>query len=201
MPRSGKVVLVAIGSSSTSGFAASSMEASYPSVLQKLLGARADLATFQVFNKGVNGDTLVGTEARLKRDVLDLDPQVVVLQTGTNDAINAQGAAALDDFRARLRSVVSGLKSTVPVILMNGQHYPTQPPNYLQFQNVIAEISAEQDVPLFDRYGLMQSWIDSRTYTFSQILAPDAFHPNDFTYRCMAEVIFDLVESRTRSTG
>lgn len=197
VPVGGKVGIVAIGSSSTQGAYASSPATTYPAVLQQLLAGHPEVATFEVFNKGNGGESLAQIQARLQRDVLDLKPQLLVLQTGTIDAINAQNGAALGDFRTRLRAVVADLKPKVRILLLNSQHYPTQPANYVAFQDVLEQISAEQDVPLFDRYGLMKSWIDSGKYSFNQILASDVFHPNDFLYRCTAEVVADLVLTRT----
>lgn len=197
LPNTGKVVVVAIGSSSTEGAFASSPAAYYPSVLQRLLSLRPEIAAFEVFNKGAGGESLSQMQARLQRDVLDLNPQVVILQTGTIEAISAQNSAAIDDFRARLRAVVSGLKSRTAVVLMNSQHYPSQPANYTAYQAVLDDVSAEQKVALIDRYALMKSWIDSNAFSFSQILASDLFHPNDFTYRCTAQIAADLLLSKT----
>lgn len=196
VPSAGKVTIVAIGSSTTAGFLASRPEASYPSVLQSLL-ARSSIATFTVINKGVNGDNLGMIEERIQRDLLNFAPQLVILQTGTNDAISAQNAAGLDDFRSRLRALVSRLRPQMSVVLLNGQHFPTQPALYVPFQDVFEQVSAEQNVPLIDRYTLMKSWIDTGTYKFSDILASDSFHQNDFTNRCLAQIASELIVSRT----
>jgi lysophospholipase L1-like esterase len=169
--------------------------------MQSLLAMRPDIATFEVFNKGGGGETLAQMEARLQRDVLDLGAQVMILQTGTIEAINPQSPSSLDDFRKRLGSVVTALKPKVSIILMNSQHYPAQPAGYVAYQDVMEQVSAEQDVPIFDRYALMKSWIDSGRYRFNEILASDNFHTNDFTYRCVGEVMAELVLARTAGKG
>jgi hypothetical protein len=134
-------------------------------------------------------------EARLQRDVFDLNPQVVILQTGTIEGLAAPNAAARSDFRARLRSVVSAMKQRLAVVLMNSQHYPGQPADYVGYQDIMEEVSVERDVPIFDRYALMKSWIDSGKYKYSEILASDSFHMNDFSYRCTAQFMAELILS------
>jgi acyl-CoA thioesterase-1 len=196
-PVSGKVGIVAIGSSSTVGAYASSPTATYPAVMQAILNQRSDLASYTVYNKGVGGDTLIGTEARIERDALSLKPQLIILQIGTNDAT---GGPSTDDriaFTNRLNSLVARLKPVTAVVLLNGQHYPTQPSNYDDYQNAIDQVSRDQSVAVIDRYALMRSWIMSGKYKFNEILAIDQFHPNDFTYHCMGQIAAELVTKST----
>ena len=82
-------------------------------------------------------------------------------------------------------------------MLLDGQHYPGEPAIYRAYQDAMEQVSAEQNVPIFDRYSLMKSWIDSGKYQYSDILAGDSFHPNDFTYHCMAQVVSELTVART----
>ena len=197
-PVAGTVTLVAIGSSSTAGLYASSPSATYPAVLQQLLSTQPGLAVYAVYNKGVNGDTLAGTQARLQHDVLDLRPQLVILQAGTNDALIGQTPTSLSEYAVRLRSVVTVLKAQTSVVLMNSQHFGSEPSAYADYQGVTATVAMEQNVPLFDRYGLMKSWIASGKYRYADMLASDGFHPNDTTYRCMAQVVAELTLQSTR---
>jgi lysophospholipase L1-like esterase len=196
-PVAGNVAVVAIGSSSTAGAYASSPASTYPAVLQQLLSAYPGIAAYAVVNKGLNGDTLSGTQARLERDALNLRPQLVILQAGTNDAVNAQNAGSLADYTARLRTVVATLKGQTAVVLMNGQHYASEPAVYGDYLNAMATVAREQDVALFDRYALMKSWIVSGKYRYADILASDGYHPNDMTYRCMAQVVAQLTVGAT----
>jgi acyl-CoA thioesterase-1 len=196
-PDSGKVGIVAIGSSSTQGVHASSPAATYPAVMQAILDRRGDLATYTVYNAGVGGDNLIGTEARIDRDAVSLKPQLIILQMGTNDAIGGPSTDDRSAFSTRLNSLVARLKLVSSVVLLNGQYYPTQPSNYDDYQNAIDQVSRDQGVAVIDRYALMKSWILSGKYKFTEVLAPDQFHPNDFTYRCMGQIAAELVTKST----
>ena len=193
MPLNGTVRIVVVGSSSTAGVGATSQQNGYVAVLQRLLNARTDLASFQLINKGVSGDSLAKIEARLQRDVLDENPQLVVLQTGTNDAIIEPNVSGASEFGGRLRSVVAKIRVQSPVIIINGQYYPALPANYQLYMSTIQQTAIEQDVPLFDRFGLMKSQVDSGQYTFSSLLAPDNLHPNEFSHDCMGSTLSDLI--------
>jgi acyl-CoA thioesterase-1 len=196
--RAGTIGVVAIGSSSTAGDGASSVATTYPSVLQRLLSGHPEISAYVVHNRGLSGDTLPGTEARLTRDVLDLNPGLVLLQIGTNDALQDRSGTAIPAFKDRLRSVITRIGAISAVVLINGQHYPTEPASHVAYQNAISEVATHQDVALFDRYAMMVSWAESGRYKFSDMLSSDHFHPNDFTYRCMAEVLSDAALTSTR---
>lgn len=58
----------------------------------------------EVINKGVGGDTLAGGRSRFGRDVLDLEPDVVVIELGANDYWAA--SRPLKDLRADLDFMV-----------------------------------------------------------------------------------------------
>lgn len=80
--RAAETLIVALGASSTAGKGVGP-EAMYPAQLEAMLGAKG--YTVRIINAGINGDTSSGMLARLDRDVPD-GTELVILQTGTNDA-------------------------------------------------------------------------------------------------------------------
>jgi len=91
LSRQDRIKIVAIGSSSTEGAGASGPEASYPAVLARELSQRFPNASIAVFNKGVGGERIDATIARFEKDVVALNPDLVIWQVGTNDATAAVG--------------------------------------------------------------------------------------------------------------
>lgn len=197
----GEARIVAIGSSSTLGTGASAPSASYPSVLAALLAQAPSPPTYEVLNKGRGGDLLPDIVGRLDRDALGLSPQLVALQTGVNDATAAGDAESLRRYADQLRATVLRLKAGTAVVLISGQFYPAQPAHYEAFQDATRRVGAETGVAVFDRYGLMKRWISSGRYRFVEVLAADNFHPNDLTYRCMAQVMADLTRRGVAGAG
>jgi hypothetical protein len=90
----------------------------------------------------------------------DKKPTLVIWQTGTVDAIRSIDP---DDFRGAVDDGVAALqKAGADVILMNLQYSPRtetmiSAPPYLDSLRVAAQ---QHDVPLFDRFAIMQHWND-----------------------------------------
>ena len=96
----------------------------------------------------------------------DKKATLVVWQTGTVDAMRSVDP---DDFRGAVDEGVAALqKAGTDVILMNLQYSPrtdsmVSAPPYLDNMRVVAQ---QHDVPLFDRFAIMQQWNDSGDFDF-----------------------------------
>ncbi len=73
--------IIAFGDSLTLGIGASPGR-NYPTVLSKKIGR-------PILNRGVAGDTTSGALARLEKDVLSRDPQIVIVFLGGNDVLQS----------------------------------------------------------------------------------------------------------------
>ncbi len=94
------LTIVALGSSSTAGTGASSQDNSYPSLLQGELTRRFPGIEVSVINRGVGGNSAVQMLHRIPDEVLAEEPNLVIWQTGVNDAIYDIG---IDKFKRILR--------------------------------------------------------------------------------------------------
>ena len=81
------VKVLAVGSSSTSGVGASSPYATYPVRLEADLEGLFKGVDVDVVARGVPGEVGLGACTRMKREVADVRPDLVVWQVGTNDAM------------------------------------------------------------------------------------------------------------------
>lgn len=195
-PPGAQLRVVALGSSSTFGQGASTPAQSYPAQLRALLRSTGADEGAEVWNKGVNGDTLARISARLDRDVYALRPNVVILQTATNDALQR---VPLEQFQAQLvRSVQRFRERGIGVILLDSQYLPAdqRPADFEEYQRVVWDVARELDVPLVPRYALMRDLVASGRYPIDALLAPDRLHPNDWMYACTATYLADLLAVR-----
>lgn len=192
-PVNGTVVAVAIGSSSTAGNGASSPSNGYVAVTQRLLADYTGLAKFAVVNAGIPGDSLSQVRSRLQRDALAMNPQLVILQVGVNDATAQPTRAGLDAFRVDFTDIVTQIRRKSQLIIVTGQYYERQPAFYEDYMNAMNQVADQQNVAVFDRYKLMKSLVSSGKYSFGSLLAGDLFHPNDVMHRCTGKVLADLV--------
>jgi acyl-CoA thioesterase-1 len=113
-------VIVAFGDSLTAGLGVPA-EQSYPARLASRL--RAEGYPYRVVNAGVSGDTTAGGLRRVDW-ALRLNPEIVILELGVNDAFRGQD---LDGIRANLDRIVERLQAAGVRVLIAGMRLP---PNY-----------------------------------------------------------------------
>ena len=146
-------------------------------------------AASEVFNRGVNGDTLADIVKRAPRDVYALEPNVVILQTGTNDALRNVPAEA---YQAQLQGFVTQLQGRhIGVILVDNQYLPAQA-HAAEFQGIQVATHAVarlNHVALVSRYGLSETLQAQMHMGPEGLLAADGLHPNDTMHACTAKAI------------
>ncbi|MDX2202572.1 MAG: SGNH/GDSL hydrolase family protein [Hyphomicrobiaceae bacterium] len=179
------VKVLAIGSSSTVGIGASSPLMAYPVRLESNLEAFIKGADVQMIIRGVGGEVATGAAERLKLEIADIRPDLVVWQVGTNDAMARLDE---DDFSELLRTTLSWLrKNKVDVVLIDPQYTDrlAGDDHYRSIVKVIDEVASTEKVLLVRRFDAMADL--ARQRGASQLLASDGLHLNDLGYRCMAE--------------
>jgi lysophospholipase L1-like esterase len=181
--------IVALGSSSTQGYGASTPLRSYPAELLRVLSRDLPGVKVIVHNKGIGGQDVSRMLARLDRDVFAEDPDVVVWQLGTNAALRAQNIA---EFRRLLAGGIDRLQGRgIEVILMTPQFAPAfnSLDNEQEYVAAIDEIAREKGVALFPRYRIMREWAESDQMPFANFLTMDGLHLNDFGYACIGQLL------------
>jgi acyl-CoA thioesterase I len=179
------IKVLAVGSSSTAGVGASKPSATYLARLENSLEGTVFGADFDVVGRGLSGEVAEGQSSRMKREVEEHKPDLVVWQVGTNDAIRH---VDLDSFRACLRRTLAWLREQkIDVVLVDPQYGDalTSDAYYEQVVNTIAEVARESRVLLVDRFEAMKEIARERGDTF--YLSSDNLHLNDVGHRCMAE--------------
>jgi lysophospholipase L1-like esterase len=180
-----QVKVLAIGSSSTAGVGASSPTATYVARLGTSLEGAVKGLDFNVIGRGLSGEVAQGAADRMKKEVEDTKPDLVVWQVGTNDAL---GHVSLDRFKQCLKTTLSWLADNkIDVVLVDPQYGEALAKDeyYLKVVAAIAEVAREQRVLLVDRFEAMREAQRERGDTF--YLASDNLHLNDRGHRCMAE--------------
>ena len=194
MARDGDFRIVALGSSSTQGAGASSPKMCYPAQLEAELNRRfSPDKHFEVVNLGVGGEMANDMLARIDRDVVPLKPDLVIWQTGVNDAISGR---PVEEFMTELTQGIDAIRSTgADVILLDLQYYPKSErvAGYKSYLNAMWTVAHDRSVPVLKRHAFMKHLLDSRQFTAAQILAPDLFHLNDLSYRCLGNLVADAI--------
>jgi lysophospholipase L1-like esterase len=179
------VKVLAIGSSSTVGVGASSPVATYVARLETSLEGAFKGLDFNVIGRGMSGEVAQGAADRMKKEVEETKPDLVVWQVGTNDALRH---ISLDSFKRCLKTALTWLaESKIDVVLVDPQYGEAlvKDEYYLKVVAAVAEVAREQRVLLVDRFEAMREAQRERGDTF--YLTSDNLHMNDRGHRCMAE--------------
>jgi acyl-CoA thioesterase I len=185
MSKTRQVRVLAVGSSSTVGIGASSASATYVARLEPTLEGALKGLDFQIIGRGVSGEVAQGAADRMKREVEEAKPDLVVWQVGTNDAIRRVG---IDSFKTCLKNTLSWLaERKIDVVLIDPQYGDvlTKDAHYEQVVGAVAEVAREARVLLVDRFEAMRELQRERGDKF--YLTSDNLHMNDTGHRCMAE--------------
>lgn len=180
------VVIVAFGSSSTAGYGASSPDFNYPNRLAAQLRRQYPTADITVINAGVGGEDAPEMMKRLQTQVIDVHPDLVIWQVGTNDAVKG---GDIEAFRGMVREGIRLVKqANTPLAILDPQFFPTvrDSDNYKRFVAAVGDVARREAVPVFSRYQTMREWHDSDAEAFKAALWSDGFHMSDAGYDCLA---------------
>jgi len=178
--------VLAIGSSSTVGVGASSPAKNYPAQLETILERTFRTLDVVIINRGVSGEVASQTAERLRREVGENQPDLVLWQVGTNDAL---ARVPVEAFKSVARDALQWLKRQgVDTVLIGLQYSPrvAQDEAATAIRRAIRDLAAEERVLLVRRYEAMQFIANAKE---GELLSGDELHQNDLGYRCMAEHI------------
>lgn len=187
----GKLTIVALGSSTTAGAGASQPERSYPAVLEAELKRRLPEREIKVVNKGIGGQSAYDMLLRMDADVVAEKPDIVIWQTVVNDAIRDVGEEKLAKILKKgIRKVET---AGIDMVLMDLQWLPREDryPKYDEYREVLAKTAQELNVSVFPRHAMMKSWAKSNKFTEEELVGMDGLHMVDASYRCLAVRIAD----------
>jgi lysophospholipase L1-like esterase len=194
------LVIVAIGSSSTAGVGASSPVHTYPALLAEELRRRWPRLAVTVVNQGIGGETAVQMLARFTRDVLPYRPQLVIWQTGSNQALTSED---IQGYEKAVREGVTRLQAShMDVILMDPQYAPRvlARPLHQAIVNTIGALGNDMKVAVFQRFAVMRYWITHSQYKIEDLITRDQLHMNDTSYYCIAHLLADSLASAVLAT-
>jgi lysophospholipase L1-like esterase len=213
----GSVRIVALGNSITNGtgLAGVTEAQTFRDITRRELTARLG-KTVDVVNAGVNGDIVTLALKRLKKDVLDHKPDMVIIMFGGNEAgyyrPETNGFAdtprlGREEFQAALGTTVDRLRATgITVVLMTcppmtdrygGRHlepYRKHGINFLvkDYAQTMRDVAAEKKVELIDVYRAFDGNRARLEYF------PDGLHPDARGHAVIADL---LVERLARLLG
>lgn len=193
------VVIVAFGSSSTQGHGATSPEFNYPNRLAAQLRRQYPAAAITVINAGKGGEDAPEMLKRLQTAVLDIKPDLVIWQVGTNAVLRnldpAETARLVEEGIARIQAAGADL------VLVDPQYSPAvnaRAESAGKMINLLGKVAELRHVGIFPRFEVMRDWHERQAIPIDNFVIADGLHMSDWGYACFAQLLGDDI---IRSVG
>jgi acyl-CoA thioesterase-1 len=189
------LTVVALGSSSTTGFGTFGSGGTFPDVMKQELLRLRPSARIELINSGRIMDNLSGNVARIDKDVLHYKPDLVVWQIGTNDVV-WRGIA--DNTKEMLSNAVKRLKAAnTDIVLLDLQYTPLvlASERHTQMEQIITDVAREQNVGQFPRFLLMKRAIEAGV---KGLVWWDGLHNSTEGYKCVGLALAQMIDAASR---
>ncbi len=186
------VLIVAFGSSSTQGYGSTSPEFTYPNRLAEQLHRQYPGAEITVVNRGKGGEDAPEMMKRLQDQVIDMKPDLVIWQVGTNAVLRnldpAETAKLVEDGVARIQA------SGADLVLVDPQYSPRvneRAESAGQMVKLLHRVADLRHVGIFPRFEVMREWHENQALPIDSFVIADGLHMNDWGYACFAQLLGD----------
>lgn len=215
------VIYVALGDSVTQGFREHDPAGSplyhqdvYHAQFQRQVHKEFSGTVLSVINAGVACDTAQGGLARLERDVISFDPDLVTISFGLNDS--SAGKEGLDIYVGSLRNMVQEIRAQTKADLIfitpnmmltrvnpniHRKHKEVVGPMIKRSQEGIVDAYAERmravarelDVPVVDVFSVWRKW-EKQGRDINLLLANGTNHPGQEGHELIARLLFEMLK-------
>ncbi len=193
------VTIVVIGGASTAGTAAGAGEANaYPHRLEEALRQRHPGVPISVVNKGIPRQSAEDMVARFTKDVLSYDPNLVIWETGTVDAVRG---IEVGDFAAAIQSGADLLRQHKTEIMLVDMQYNPQTSSIIDFDpylETMRQIADLEEIHVFRRYDIMRYWSDQGSFDLVNVPKGKQAGLAEEIYRCLGERMADAIDYAAR---
>jgi lysophospholipase L1-like esterase len=186
------VVIVAFGSSSTSGHGSTSPDFTYPNRLAVQLHRQYPTADITVVNRGKGGEDAPEMMKRLQTAVLDMHPDLVIWQVGTNAVLRnldpTETVNLVEEGIAKIQAAGADL------VLVDPQYSPAvnaRAESASRMVQLLGKVAELRHVGIFPRFDVMRDWHERQAIPFDNFVISDGLHMSDWGYACFAQLLGD----------
>ena len=179
-----QIRILAIGSSPSVGRRTSARGGHSEQIRDILQNAIKGLDVVMI-NRGVSGELSAQAASRIKNEVALHDPDLVLWQVGTNDAL---AYVPLDDLETTIVDTVRWLRHHQVDTVLAGLQYVdrmAQDDHYKAVRELLRKIAAKENVMIVRRYEGQR--LISQAEKSGGGLMPDEFQRNEAGYACLSQ--------------
>jgi lysophospholipase L1-like esterase len=186
------VVIIAFGSSSTTSFGVTSPEFAYPNRLAAQLRRQYPTADITVVVRGKGGEDAPEMMKRLQTEVIDMKPDLVIWQVGTNAVLRnldpAETARLVEQGVGRIQAAGGD------VVLVDPQYSPRvneHAESASKMVRLLGKVAELRHIGIFPRFEVMRDWHETQAIPIDTFVIADGLHMNDWGYACFAQLLGD----------
>jgi lysophospholipase L1-like esterase len=180
-----QIRILAIGSSSSLGRRSSRVGGGHSEQIRDILQQAIKGLNVVMINRGVSGELAAQAATRVKNEVALQDPDLVLWQVGTNDAL---AYVPLDELQATIVDNIRWLREHKVDVVLAGLQYVdrmAQDDHYKAVRELLRDIAAKEKVMIVRRYEAQR--LLSQVEGSGGGLAPDEFERNEAGYACLSQ--------------
>ncbi len=158
----------------------------YTALIESMLEGALKGVDVTVINRGVSGELAANAATRMKNEVALDEPDLVLWQVGTNDALAYVGSA---EFAATVKDQIGWLRAhKVDVVLVGLQFAPqmVRDAHYVRVRDTLRSLAAQEGVIVIRFYEAMQ--IINETAGAGDAVG-FAFDRDEAGYNCLAQYV------------
>ncbi|MGN0586875.1 MAG: SGNH/GDSL hydrolase family protein [Oscillospiraceae bacterium] len=174
-----EVTVGVIGGSITQGTAASNQDNCYASKFFSWWSGKFPEGKFNFVNAGIGGtDSYLGVH-RVDEQLLDKNPDVVIVEFSVNDTDKTMNKYSYDSL---VRKILSHEGDPAVILLF------TTMDNGTSLQDVHKEVGKAYDLPMISYHDAVYPEVEAGTLPWSDI-SPDNIHPNDAGHDIIGQIL------------
>ncbi len=159
----------------------------FTALIEQLLERSVKGLDVEMIDRGFSGELAADAERRIMNEVALTEPELVLWQVGTNDAL---AYVPLSDFEATVTNTIRWLKAHKVDVVLAGLQYVdrlAQDAHYKAVREALRKIAAQENVMIVRRYEAMQFL--AKAGSDRPGYSPDEFERTEAGYDCLAQYV------------
>lgn len=140
-----------------------------------------------MINRGVSGELAAGAAIRMKNEVALEEPDLVLWQVGTNDAL---AYVSVDEFALTVKDQIDWLKAHKVDVVLVGLQFANRmlrDAHYIDVREALRRVAAQENVIAIRFFEAMQ--IINKVESGTVALVSDEIEHNEAGYNCLAQYV------------
>ena len=174
------------------------IDAVYHEQLRRMLWKEYPLTPISIINAGIAGDTIEGIEKRIKRDVVQLQPDLVILNGSMNFSRNHGDTSAYEIYFNRVVERIQEETEADLILVTPNMAVELEQDRLLQERvEVIRRTGLNKKIPLADTYLIWEQLLNNYPEVkIEELMSNGTNHPTKVGHTVYAHTIMNLLKNR-----